>query len=564
MKRRDFLKIAGTSALSTAIPSSLLSFSQSQEKFSNLNNLLSDEYPFPYDSEYFEAAERFVFLNSHEARINILPKQGKRLDVKLYQAPDKMYLCKTRPISWYNVNESFDIPVRQFFWEPEFHYRLEDRESGAKGLWKATPARVVKTPRVSLRDGQIKMIIISDDHTFDDADLGSRIVKDEVLRAQRLSGEYVNLFLEQLLQDPEYVPDRASDWGKMLNGFCLASTIRQILINEKPDLILFLGDMTGIGAAYKWKGLGLKDPAEILTLEEYDEYARLFWLRTRRILSGLTPSIPVYIALGNHDGESGFDILNVPAKKYRKMFFKMPGSEQGGSPDENYYPLIWNGDLINQGGFLFTILDSESASIELKRPEDWKLGTEQKEWFKEILKYETDWKFVFFHHVLGGWPRGTSEQIFDYVYGRGPLFTYEDYVDYCQDPNSVEQVELTKLMKENGVRINFYGHDHIFHVKEIDKRKMYGICVGSTKNYSELSWYKGELWQKHYGNYGYFWSENIETGEKADFWSPSGYTKLTINKDGAKVEYKRGGYNHPSTNIPPEIGVGDTISALLL
>jgi len=63
------------------------------------------------------------------------------------------------------------------------------------------------------------------------------------------------------------------------------------------------------------------------------------------------------------------------------------------------------------------------------------------------------------------------------------LFTHDDYEKICNDPNRVEQVELTKLMKENSVDMIFLGHDHIFNVKEIgeelDGKKLYGICVGS-------------------------------------------------------------------------------------
>jgi hypothetical protein len=192
------------------------------------------------------------------------------------------------------------------------------------------------------------------------------------------------------------------------------------------------------------------------------------------------------------------------------------------------------------------------------------LGAAQKAWFKKILKYEADWKFVLHHHVLGGWPSGASECEKDYAYGRGPLYTYEDYAQFCEDPNLVEQVELTKLMQENGVDIILNAHDHIFNVKEIDNefqgKKMYGICIGSIKHFGELNWYKGDYWKMFYGDYGSYWGES----EKADFWGPSGYTKLTITKESVKVEYIRSANNHPYTNIPQHIKVGDVISVFLL
>lgn len=62
MKRRDFLKFAGTSSL-FAVRHSILSFSQDCDRFREIDNFLSDDYPFPYDPEYFAAAERFVSLS---------------------------------------------------------------------------------------------------------------------------------------------------------------------------------------------------------------------------------------------------------------------------------------------------------------------------------------------------------------------------------------------------------------------------------------------------------------------------------------------------------------------
>lgn len=152
----------------------------------------------------------------------------------------------------------------------------------------------------------------------------------------------------------------------------------------------------------------------------------------------------------------------------------------------------------------------------------------------------------------------------DSAYGRGPLFTYQDYEGVCDHPQQVEKVKLTEVMKENGVDAVFYGHDHIFNVKEIGEnsldKTLYGICVGSTKYMGEISWYKGEFWQKFYGNYGEYGRHNT----LADFWEPSGYTKLTIGRESMKVEYIRAAFNHPFTNIPLDIRVGDTVHAYLI
>lgn len=576
MKRRDFLKLTGAGGMTLASAGALLSKPSVRTPVFSRADLAdttsSSEYPFPYDSQFFEAAERIVFLGPDLAAVNVIPKQGRRLDIKLYRSAGEIYLAQSSPLTFYGVNDSLDILLRNFWWGPELYYRIEYRDSGEKGSWRSAPPRRVKTPRAGLQDGKVEAVFISDDHTFDDADMLTRVVWNQTWREQRLSGDYVNTFLKTLQADRTYIPREGTDEHKMMSGFCLASAIRQILTTENPDFIVIVGDTTGLAAGYKWKGLGLQDPQHGLSQEVYEEYSRLFWLRMRKMYSAVSPHIPIYVVLGNHDGESAWDATRVPARKYRKKFWRMPGQEDGNSPDENYFSLILGGDwMAGRSGFQFVILDNQAYNAEYGYPvtlAEWTLGREQKEWFKKTLAYESDWKFAFLHHALGGWPRGTNEAIFDYCYGRGPLFTAEDYKPYLANPEAVEQVELTRMMSQAGGRCFFYGHDHVHHVKNLGNnnagKKMYGICVGSTKNVGELNWYKGALWQSHYGYFGYYWGDGSRTLQEPTFWGPSGYTKLTVGKDGGQIEYKRAAFNHPNTNLSPLMKPGHVVSSLLL
>ncbi len=570
MDRRNFFKTAAAGALTTLLPSRPLRSQLRSDRDPLLQRLASaaDDYH-PYDDEFFEAAERIVFLGPREAWLNVIPKAGKSLDLRLVKSGGGLSIQGGFSPHLTGVDDSLDIPLILNFGLPELTYRLEYRESGS-GHWQSTPERRVKTPFSFTQTGTMEIIIISDDHTYDDADMGQRIVYNPLLREARLNGDYVNMYLYELQNDPNFLPDPNADSGKMMSGFCLASAIRQVLKNERPDFILLLGDSTGIGAGYKWKGLGLKEPNQGLTDQDRDDISKLLWLRMRKMYSALTPQIPIYLVQGNHDGESGYDAARVFAKKYRQKYFKQPGVRHGGSPDENFFPLLWGDDFFNGGAPLFLILDNESynqSDVSPRRPEDWTLGALQKAWLKNILMYETDWKFAFFHHVLGGWPRGTSEDQTDYAYGRGPLFTYEDYRDYCQDSNHVEQVELTRVMMDNELMAVFYGHDHIFHPRQIlgsSGQKMYGLCVGSTKHKGELDWYKGTLWNKHYGTYGHYWTEPEAESPSTTFWSPSGYTKITLTPGSARVEYKRAAFNHPFANIPPSVNPGNIVHSLIL
>jgi len=570
MKRRDFLRTTGTSALAALWPSRIRipgRFLQQDPLLQRLDAVSDNVYP--YDSEFFEAAERIVFLSPSESSLNVIPRAGKSLDLRVVKAKDGLSIDGGISASLTGVDDSIDIPLVGPLWQPQLTYRLEYRESG-KGSWKSTAERRIKTPFSFSQSKKLEVVLISDEHTFDDADMGLRIVSNPLLREARLDGDYVNMYLYELQTDPNFLPDPNADSGKMMNGFCLASTIHQILRNENPDFILILGDATGIGAAYKWKGLGLKAPDSGLTEQDYDDYSKLFWLRMRKMYSALSPSVPIYLVQGNHDGESSYDPVRSYARSYRKKYFRQPGIRQGGSEDENYFPMIWGGEFLGGGAPLFMVLDNEGYNRDWllpTKPEDWTLGDQQKSWLKTVLTYETDWKFAFFHHVLGGWPRGTSEDLTHYAYGRGPLFTSEDYQDYCENPNQVEQVELTKIMMDNRLNAVFSGHDHIFHTRRISDsqgRKMYAICSGSPKHRGELDWYKGTLWGKHYGTYGHYWTESSAASPTTTFWGPSGYTKITLTSGQIKVEYKRGAFNHPYTNIPPSVDAGGILHSIIL
>lgn len=569
MKRRDFLRFSGLFPLTFAFEKNFPNLFQNQDQ-SKLSDLSSFEPLFPYDSTAFEAAERIAFLDSHRAVVNVIPKQGLSLDLKLVLSSADIFLSRPKVFSFQGVKDSLDILIENYFWGPEISYRLEYRESSAKTGWKATPWRRVKTPFSFIQKRSLKVIFYSDDHTFDDADMGQRVVEDKSLRSLRLNGDYINLYLQEIVAKPNFIPDYNSDLSKMMNGYCLASTLHQIMLSEKPDLIFILGDTTGIGASYKWKGLGLKDPLFGLTATDLNEYSRLFWLRMRKMLSAVTPTIPVYIVLGNHDGESSYDAAREPARFYRQKYWRQPGLESGNSIYQNYFSLQW-GERWGEGPDLqIIVLDNESYNPPWMPliPEQWTLGETQKQWFKNELQREAKWKFVCFHHVLGGWPKGTNEAVTDYSYGRGPLFTSEDYQGLCANPEAVEQVTLTRWMLEAGVKALLYGHDHIFHVKKIkdnQNRQMLGVCVGSTKHVGEFLWYRGELWTKFYGPYGAYWTET-KPGDpkKANFWGPSGYTRLIIDKDKALLEYVRSGYNHPYTNIPPEVKNGQVLTSVIL
>ncbi len=557
--RRAVLKLGGLGLAGAGLaPRYLLSslFGSTTEPYSAspLRDLwLNPDYPFPYDDKYFDCAERIYNVRpapggtpGYRANLGLVLKPGRQLDIRIAAADSMNGLSSAKDVwTYYGVSDVLDMELSAGE-VPRLFYQVFYRE-GAEN-WKELSPKSFKLPAVSLdQGGEVKVILISDDHTFDDADYS---VADN-LRGAKLSGDYVNVLLKEIRFDPN--AKIQSPLGVLKNGLCLAQALRYMMVNEDPDLVINLGDTNGIGAGYRWVRLGL--PTVGLMDKDYDYISHTLWLRMRKIYSALTPYVPMFLAQGNHDGEEQWNPLRFRAAQWRNKLFPMPDDRtypEGGHPDGLYYAFSWGSDRSYRGGARFIILHTTAFGGERypQRVDQWTLGEAQRRWYEAKLKMgERDWLFTCLHHVLGGWPSGSSEQDTDYCYGRGPLFTLDDYLGYA-DPARVEQVQLTDLSREHGLRAFLYGHDHIFHSKTIASeppgKEMLGVCCGSTKYMGEAGWWKGAYWQKHYG---------LSHPPAPQFWGPPGITKLTIRKNEAIIEYIVSGYSS-YTNMPEGALVG--------
>jgi hypothetical protein len=110
-------------------------------------------------------------------------------------------------------------------------------------------------------------------------------------------------------------------------------------------------------------------------------------------------SSPLFLCLGNHEGESGYYLaqtppnnLGVSATKWRKFYYPNPypdgfysGNTQqegyGIGNTENYYAYEW-------GNALFIVLDAYRYYTAIAKPRDWDwtIGKEQYDWFKSTLE----------------------------------------------------------------------------------------------------------------------------------------------------------------------------------
>jgi hypothetical protein len=118
------------------------------------------------------------------------------------------------------------------------------------------------------------------------------------------------------------------------------------------------------------------------------------------IISGLVSSAaPLFLALGNHDGEQlrfidGTDEnMAIWSNYMRKKYFPNPGGQL-----QSYYAWQW-------GDALYVVLDPFWNSQ--RGPRDggwsWTLGKQQYEWLEKTLAAsKARYKMVFLHHLVGG------------------------------------------------------------------------------------------------------------------------------------------------------------------
>ena len=120
---------------------------------------------------------------------------------------------------------------------------------------------------------------------------------------------------------------------------------------------------------------------------------------------------------------------------------------------------------------------------------------------------------------------------------------------------------MTELAKEVNVRGQFYGHDHVYFLKELDEltsqnKKMVGGCVGSTKftgsKVPEKIWDGNPYWEELYGNY---------LDNPPPFRTPPGVLEMEIDRYGATIRYV---CTAPAdcmhfNNMPPGTGPGTVV-----
>ncbi|MCX6305827.1 MAG: T9SS type A sorting domain-containing protein [Bacteroidetes bacterium] len=285
---------------------------------------------------------------------------------------------------------------------------------------------------------------------------------------------------------------------------------------DNPDFMFTLGDI-----------FGDDHYPTTITSAEMDALHKDY----RQYLGNICHSVPLFICLGNHEGEKDFylrqnppDNIAVYATLWRKFYYAnpYPNNFYTGNPDiepygmdhpENYYAWKW-------GDALFVVLDVYRDQCDTSaKPKnwDWSLGLPQYTWLKNTLENSTEkYKFVFAHHTRGEGRGGiTTAKYFEWggYEANGTTWGFTTHRTGWEKP-------IHQLFVDNGVNIFFQGHDHLFAHEVQD-----GVVYQEVPMPSDSTYKIGML-----ANADAYVSDTLDG---------SGHVKVTVSESCVKVDYIR-------------------------
>lgn len=271
-------------------------------------------------------------------------------------------------------------------------------------------------------------------------------------------------------------------------------------IADQPDFMVDLGDTFMVDKYSDYK-------------ESEKQYeAQRYWF------SKPGAHMPIFLCLGNHDGEQGWVArggveVSDWSRAQRQKYFPVirPNAFYSGAPAKGlYYAWTW-------GDALFVVLDPFVATTRKPRTDadgwNWSLGKVQFEWLQNVLKNSSaKHKFVFIHHLVGGFgreARGGVEAASKFEWGDEDEFP-------TQRTGWAEPIHA--LLKRHKASALFHGHDHLYVRQEKDGIAYFEVPQPSAARENVNS----------AEEYGY------KTGK---LLASPGHLRVTVNPDGVKYEY---------------------------
>lgn len=273
-----------------------------------------------------------------------------------------------------------------------------------------------------------------------------------------------------------------------LDGSCIPELYKTMLgnvIKDKPDFHIDLGDtfMTG------------KHATKESAIEQY--------LAQRYYFGLIGNTVPVFLVLGNHDGEEikkdGEIELAIWSRAMRKKYFSNPEPNKfyTGNQDksQNYYAWQWSDAL-------FVVLDPYTYSTSTRggrSMENMKLGDQQFEWLEKVLRESNvKYKFIFIHQLTGGLGSGN----------RGG----------AEAAKLHQWSRVHDLLQKHRASVVFHGHDHFYAKQERDGIIYQLVPQGTHRNS-----------KKHFADeYGYI---------EGDFLPNNGHLRVTVSPTNTTISY---------------------------
>jgi hypothetical protein len=269
--------------------------------------------------------------------------------------------------------------------------------------------------------------------------------------------------------------------------------------------------------------------------DKYPAYKDSFnqYIAQRYYFGLLCHSAPLFITLGNHDGEQGRYLngsdenMTVWSNTMRKRYFPNPvpdGFYTGNdTPDkvagltQSYFAWEW-------GDALFVVLDPYWYTQQRGPGSDnwaWTLGATQYRWLAATLRASrAQHKMIFIHQLVGGADssqRGGSEaaRIFEWG-GNNP-----DGTEGFKKNRPGWEMPIHQLLVETGVGIVFHGHDHLYVKQDLDGIVYHEVPQPGQPNYNATN---------SAAEYGY---------RSGTLMSSPGHLRIGVSPEQVKVEYVR-------------------------
>ncbi len=245
-------------------------------------------------------------------------------------------------------------------------------------------------------------------------------------------------------------------------------------------------------------------------------------------------SVPLYLVIGNHEGECGWELdgtannLAVMASNTRTKYYPNPlpdnfysgnnTSEPFVGKRQNYYSWEWGNALfVVIDPYWYTFPKPTSAATNW----NWTLGRTQYLWFKSVLENSNaKFKFVFAHQVVGGIDKdgrgGTEAAPFYEMGGKNT-----DGTSGFLNNRPGWEMPIHQLMVQNHVNIYFHGHDHFYDRQELDGIIYQEVPQPGNPNFTSA---------QNAASYGYLSGKIIPN---------TGFLRITVGDSAATVDYIR-------------------------